>query len=107
MNDTLLISLLALVGVMTLGIIGGGRKLAFAAFTYQVPYIMLKGQFESYFADISKSKNDYVILFLGSYLMTFCIIEFVKPLVNQKKSPKPKTIVHRNEIKKEAVAKKK
>jgi hypothetical protein len=34
MNDLLLVILLALVGVMTLGIIGGARKIAFATFTY-------------------------------------------------------------------------
>jgi hypothetical protein len=89
MNDTLLISLLALVGMLTLGIIGGGRKLAFTAFTYQVPYIMLKGQYESYFVDVSNSKADYVILFVGSYLMTFCLIEFIKPFINQRKPTPP------------------
>ena len=68
---------------------------------------MLKVQYESYFADVLKSKTDYVALFVGSYLMTFCLIEFIKPLVNQRKSPKPKIIVHRNETKKEGAAKKK
>jgi hypothetical protein len=88
MNDTLLISLLGIVGMLTLGIIGGGRQLVFTAFTYHVPYIMLKGQYESYFVDVSTSKTDYVILFVGSYLMTFCLIEFIKPFINQRK-PSP------------------
>ena len=84
MNDTLLVCLLALVGMLTLGIIGGGRQLAFTAFTYQVPFIMLKSQYESYLAGASKLDN--VILFIGSYLMTFCLIEFIKPFINQRRS---------------------
>ncbi len=81
MNDTLLVCILALVGIMTLGIIGGCRKLVFAAFIYQVPYIMLKGQYESYFVNVTPTKKDYVLLFVGSYLMTFCMIEFIKPFI--------------------------
>ena len=84
MNDTLLMILLGLVGILTLGLVAGGRQLAFAAFTYYVPYVMLKGQYESYFTEASSGKTNYVVLFVGSYLMTFCSIEFIKPFINQR-----------------------
>jgi len=83
MNDYLLMAIMGLVGLMTLGIIGGGRKLAFALFLYHVPYSILKGEYESYYVEVTGNKRDKVMLFVGCYLFAFSVIEFIKPLLNK------------------------
>jgi hypothetical protein len=81
LDDYSLVAILGVVGIMTLGIIGGARKLAFALFLYHVPYSILKGEYESYYVEITGNKRDKVMLFVGCYLFVFSAIEFLKPFL--------------------------
>lgn len=65
-------SVFSLLIFMTLGYLGGLKRLIFALFTYHVPVKMLRGEYERYFSESGEGQN-VVTVALGLFLLSLSV----------------------------------
>ena len=69
-------TILGLLAFMTLGYLGGLKRLIFALFTYHVPLKLLRGEYERYFSETGEEQNK-VTIGLGLFLLALSVAGFI------------------------------